>query len=129
MSADWILVARREAAKLLGIEWGLRTRIQGPQSRTDSFCAAPPDRILHMTEKQTSRGFWDALNAAMQGKACLPCVAGKNERLIDADSAGQDITEIGEPFHSSVGKSSERSHEAPACDASQETLSIYHSRS
>ena len=44
----------------------------------------------------------DALNAAMQGKACPMC-GGQERTLIDRFSR-QDITEIGEPFHSSVGK-------------------------
>ena len=64
------------------------------------FCA-PPDRILHMTESKHQEVL-DALNAAMQGKACPMC-GGQERTLIDRFSR-QDITEIGEPFHSSVGK-------------------------
>ncbi len=60
----------------------------------------------------------DALNAAMQGKACPMC-GGQERTLIDRFSR-QDITEIGEPFHSSVGKVVTTT--SPACDASRSTI-------
>lgn len=44
----------------------------------------------------------DALNAAMQGKACPMC-GGQERTLIDRFSR-QDVSEIGEPFQVSVRK-------------------------
>ena len=68
--------------------------------------AAPRDvrhliEFFRMTEDKHQEVL-DALNAAMQGKACPMC-GGQERTLIDRFSR-QDITEIGEPFHSSVGK-------------------------
>lgn len=87
----------RERHLAAGIEW------DEPHTdrKAEQTLCAPPDRILHMTESKHQEVL-DALNAAMQGKACPMC-GGQERTLIDRFSR-QDITEIGEPFHSSVGK-------------------------
>jgi len=76
-------------------------------SERDSCRNATPRDVRHLIEflpmtEDKHQEVLDALNAAMQGKACPMC-GGQERTLIDRFGR-QDVNEIGAPFHNSLRK-------------------------